>query len=166
MELLVIRSELAKILKLSTRRIDQLVKEGVLKRDDSGKYDLPEAVEAYFKYKLLTDEDVNYQREHTLFEKAKRQKAEIELEQLKGTLIFASEAEQAVATMVLTVKSRILGLPSKCAPLIIGQRDIVKITGILRDEVYQALTELSQTPQESMIDTETFVEDPLRGKMG
>ena len=166
MELSVIRAELAKILRLSTRRIDQLAKEGVLKRDELGKYDLPDAVEAYFKYKLLTDEDVNYQREHTLLEKAKRQKAEIELEQLKGTLIFASEAEQAVATMVLTVKSRLLSLPSKCSPLIIGQRDMGKITGILRDEIYQALTELSQTPQENMIDVETFVEDPLRIKMG
>lgn len=151
MELSVIRADLAKILRLSTRRIDQLAKEGVLKRDELGKYDLPDAVEAYFKYKLLTDEDINYQREHTLLERAKRQKAELELGILDGTLLIASEVEQGMAKLILTCRSRLLSIPSRCSSLIIGQRDMSKIAGILQDEIYAALTELSETPVEEII---------------
>jgi len=143
-------SELAGLLMLTPQRVNQLAKEGIIKREADGKYDLPKAIEAFYIYKLKTDEELNFAQEHTLLERAKRKKAEIELDQLEGTLLIATEVEQAMATMILTCKSRLLAIPSRCAPQLIGQRDMSKIASILKDEIYQALNELKEMPAEKL----------------
>jgi len=158
-------SDLAKVLVLTVQRVNQLAKDGTIKREADGKFDISSAVEAYYRFKLLTDAEVDYQKEHAKHEAAKRELAEIELLTVKNTLLYASEVKQMMVSMIVNVRSRLLSLPSRCAPQIIGQRDMSKIVEVLRVEVFQALNELSETPLEKMMG-DTFVEDPLRAKMG
>ncbi len=152
MEVIVNSSDLAKALKISARRVQQLVKEGILKREADGRYNLPDSVEAYYAFKYMPDNKLSYDLEHTLLEKAKREKAEIELEQLKGSLLYASDVEQAMATMILTCKSRLLSIPTKCATQIIGLKDLSVIVGIIRDEIYGALEELKEMPAPEVVE--------------
>lgn len=146
MEINVSASDLAKALKLTVRRVNQLAKQTVLRRQADGKFHLPDSVEAYYVFKLKSDDDLDYNREHALLEKAKRETAEIELEQLKGRLLYASDVEQAMATMILTAKSRLLSIPTKCASKAVGQKDLSAIVEIIRSEIYEALNELKETP--------------------
>jgi phage terminase Nu1 subunit (DNA packaging protein) len=143
-------AELAKILKMSTRRVNQLNKEGILIRGTDGNYYMPDAVEAYYAYKFKPTEKINYDIEHTLLEKAKRETAEIELELMKGSLIYTSEVEQLMASMILTCKSRLLTMAAKCAPKIIGQNQLAVIAQIINNEVSEALDELRQIPAEKL----------------
>jgi phage terminase Nu1 subunit (DNA packaging protein) len=143
-------TEMAKLLRLSVRRVNQLVKENILKKEIDGKFNIYESLDSYYSYKFKSNEELNYEIEHTLLEKAKREKAEIELEQLKGSLLYAIEVEELMANMILTCKSRLLSIPTKCAAKIIGKTDISLITNVIKNEVYDALNELSQIPAEKL----------------
>ncbi len=152
MELKVNSSDLAKVLKLGVRRVQVLAKEEVLKREADGNFHLPDAVDAYYAFKYRTDEDLNFEREHTLLEKTKREKAEIELDLLKGKILDAAEVEKLQANMIITFRSRILSMGSKCAPKLLGQKSIPVITEIINIEAHEALNELKQIPAEMLGD--------------
>jgi len=143
-------AELAKLLRLTSRRVNQLVKENVLKKEANGKFNTCDAIEAFYAFKFKTDEELNYDIEHTLLEKAKREKAEIELEQLKGSLLYAVDVEQLMANMIITYKSRTLSMPAKCATKVIGQTSLSVITEIIKTEVNELLNELKQIPFEKL----------------
>ncbi len=158
MDLNLSASDLAKVLKLSTRRVNQLVKESILKRGTDGKFYIPDAVEDYYAFKH-TGEKINYDQEHALLEKAKRETAKIELEQLKGQLLFATDVEAAMATMILNCKGRLMAIPSKCAPKVLGQKNLAVIQDEIKKEVYQALEELRQMPAPRDEDGDTDAAD-------
>lgn len=155
MEKYISSSDLAKVLRLTTQRVNQLAKEQILKREADGKFDLSDAVVKYFTFKFKTDEEINYARQHARLEKAKADMAEIELAEHEGSLLHAAEVEQAMASMILNCKSRLLSIPSKCSPRIIGQKSLAIVSDILRKEVYQALSELHEMPAEQMLNAPT-----------
>jgi len=150
MENYINKSELAQILGLSVRRINQLVKENVLKKEISGKFNTADTLETYYKFKFKTDEDLTYEHEHALLERAKREKAEIELAQLKNSLLYASDVEQLMKNIIQTFNTKTLSIPQKCAPKILGQTNLPVITEIIKREICSALTELAQIPAENL----------------
>jgi phage terminase Nu1 subunit (DNA packaging protein) len=154
MNLLVSSSDLAKVLRLTVQRVNQLAKEGVIKREADGKFNLPDRIEDYYAFKFKTDEEIDYEREHALLEAAKREKAEIELEQLKGSLLNAVDVEQAMSSMILTAKSRLLSVPTKAATRVIGQKNLSVIVEILKSEICNALDELKEMPAPPGDDTD------------
>ena len=133
---------MARLLRITTRRVRQLVEEGIIKKEADGTFNTPEVIDSFFAFKYKTDDAVNFEKEHALLEAAKREKAEIELEQLKGQLLYATDVEQAMATLILTTKSRLLSIPTKCATQVLGLKDLSVIVVIIRDEIYEALNEL------------------------
>lgn len=139
-------SYLAELLAISERRVNQLAADGTIKRDADGKFDPPSSIEAYYTFKLKTNEKVDYEKEKALHEAVKREKAEIQLEHYKGTLLSATDVERAMSSMILTAKSRLLALPAKVAPKVIGQKNIPVIEDIIKHEVNAALNELSEMP--------------------
>jgi phage terminase Nu1 subunit (DNA packaging protein) len=149
-------TELAKLLRLSSRRVSQLVKEGVIKKEANGTFDTPQALEDYFAFKFKDDNAVDYEKEHALLEAAKREKAEIELELLKGSLLYATDVEQVMATMILTCKSRLLSIPTKCATQVIGLKDLSTIVEIIRDAICEALNELKEIPAPEVIEDDAI----------
>ena len=74
---------LAKMIGLSERQIQRLVKEGVIKKNDNGKYLLVESVQGYLNYvedKSNTDVDL---KEEKIKQEIKRLKKDTELKDLK-----------------------------------------------------------------------------------
>lgn len=151
MEQYVSTADLAFILKLTSRRVNQLVDENVIFRESSGKFDVAESVENFFAYKFKSDEKVNYNLEHALFEKAKREKAELDLQERKKKLLKADDVEKLMSGMILTFKARLLNLPTKCASKIIGEKSLSVITEVLKEAVIEALGELRELPAEKVM---------------
>lgn len=137
---------LAELLAISERRVNQLAADGTLERTVDGKFDPPSAIEAYYTFKLKSNEKIDYDKEKALHEAVKREKSEIQLEQYKRTLLSAVDVERAMSSMILTAKSRLLALPAKVAPKVIGQKNIPVIEDIIKREVNAALCELSEMP--------------------
>jgi phage terminase Nu1 subunit (DNA packaging protein) len=135
---------MAKIMDLSERRINQLVSDGVIVKESDGQYNVMQVIIDYYKNKSGVEAGINYDQEHALHEKAKREKAEMINAKLKGQLHDAKDVEQVMTNMLVTFRSKMLGLPYKLAPKLVRQKSVNIISSVLDKEIKDALLELSE----------------------
>ena len=138
---------IAKLLKLSERRIQQLAKEGVIPKAERGKYDLIGSVQGYIDYLKakvggdFTAEEVLKNKNKLL--KAKAELAEIDKMKASGELISKEEVKRTWLELVQKVKQKLLSIPNKVAPVVVTIKSINEIKLILQDKIYEALYEIS-----------------------
>lgn len=157
--------QLAKILGLTDRRIQQLAQDELIPRIERDKYYAPDAVQAYMKQKIEqaeerkqnSDPEEQYLIEHARLEKAKREKAEIQISLMKGTVHTAEDVEREMAKMLIAFRAKILALPSKLAPRTAIMTDANKIEELIHKEVFLALQELKDYDPE-LFKHKTYVE--------
>ncbi|MDM8108582.1 hypothetical protein QUV93_01695 [Phascolarctobacterium faecium] len=135
-------ADLADILMITTRRVNQLVDEEVLAREPEGDFILPTAVAAYYEYKYADKDETTYLTEKARHEKAKRELAELELQKRRNEVHDAADVELVMTDMLTNLRNQLLGLPSKMAPQL-ANRDKDYIDQALTDEIQSRLTELS-----------------------
>lgn len=145
-------SVLANLFGLSTRRIRQLEGEGIINKVARGKYSLQENIKSYITFIKTTvdlkenkseETKVDYDEEHALLEKAKREKAELEVAAMMGKIHISEDVERVMNSMLSNFRSKVLALPSRAAPSLITLTSIVDIQEILQNEVLDVLHELS-----------------------
>ncbi|MFM1655639.1 hypothetical protein ACI7RC_26600 [Brevibacillus sp. B_LB10_24] len=152
-DLIVSTDTLATLLGFTRQRINQLAKEGILEKQAAGRYPLMKNVQRYIEY-LRTgvkdkgdgDEEAQakYWEEKALHEKAKRETAELKLGQLKNQLHDAADVELVMTNMLATFRSRILSIPEKVSPKVLGVKNLSEISDAINTEVLEALAELSE----------------------
>ena len=138
---------IAKLLKLSERRIQQLAKEGVIPKAERGKYDLIGSVQGYIDY-LKAKVGGEFTAEEVLKNKNKLLKAKAELAEkdkmkASGELIPKEEVKRTWLELVQKVKQKLLSIPNKVAPVVVTIKSINEIKLILQDKIYEALYEIS-----------------------
>ncbi|TKH43452.1 hypothetical protein C1I60_14260 [Paenibacillus terrae] len=138
--------ELAAIVGKSDRWIRQLTAEKVLQQCSRGKYNLGESVQSYLEHVSGGKEEdkrprlIDYKTEH---EKTKAEKAALELELLKGNLHATGDVEKLLADLIITTKSRLLGIPHRVATECENETaDIIE--SVVRREVESALAGLAR----------------------
>jgi len=133
----------AKFLDLTTRRVYQLVKAEVIERLPDGKFDLKDVSEKYYEFKFGSESrDLNQVKaEH---EEVKKRISELKLAKMEGKLHEADDVELIMTNMLVTFRNRILSIPSKLAPQLIGMKNIGKISDLIDRELRDALNELSE----------------------
>ena len=144
---------LANLFGMTPRRIRQLENEGVIKKVARGKYSLQENIKSYItfikasvnlKENNTEETKINYDEEHALLEKRKREKIELELASMRGTMHFSEDVERVMNDMLSNFRAKILALPSRVAPRLIGIDTIADIQEILQIEILEVLQELSE----------------------
>lgn len=142
---------IAKMFGLTSRRVRQLVEEQVIDRVGHGRFNLVDTVNKYIIHLKLqassNPSDIieeSYDYEKWLHEKAKRQKAEIELAHIKGEMHKSEDVEKVLNHMVMAFRAKMLALPSKLALQLSTIDDVNKIEAILERDIHQALSELSE----------------------
>jgi phage terminase Nu1 subunit (DNA packaging protein) len=142
---------IAKLLNLTERRIQQLVKENILPQPVSKKYDLIGCVRGYVKYlqdkvsgTRTDDSNLDVHKERARLIKAQADKAELEVAILQKRLIPAEEAELAFTNNVMKCRLRLLGLPTRMASDIAPLDDVTLIEEKLKNVIREALNELSK----------------------
>lgn len=135
-------ADLADILMITTRRVNQLVDEEVLAREPEGDFILPTAVAAYYEYKYADKDETTYLTEKARHEKAKRELAELELQRRRNEVHDAADVEMIMTDMLTNLRTQLLGLPAKMA-VQLANRDKDYIDQALTDEIQSRLTELS-----------------------
>ncbi|MGG4452319.1 hypothetical protein [Brevibacillus porteri] len=147
----ILTSELAAIVGKTPQWIRQLTRDKVLKQVSRGKYSLGEAVQAYCEHVSGGKEEeqkprlIDFKTQH---EKTKAEKAELELDQMKGNLHAAADVERLLSDLILTIKSRLLGVPSRIATDCENETaDVVE--SVVRREIETALSAMSKyTPDQ------------------
>ena len=152
-------SDIAHSLNISTRRVQQLVKIGILPTPVKGKYDLACCIRKYEQYlqeKLVqknqgqsTSSYGNVVTQKLRLLKAQADKAEFEVEILTGKYLLATEVELLWSGLIIAFRSRMLNIPTNLArQLMTVSNDFMAMVNILSQEIEQALLELSNYQHE------------------
>lgn len=160
---------IAKMFNMTERNVRYLVEEGVIARVAHGRYDLIDTVSRYITFLKMSFDGIDENKvmesldyEKWLHEKAKREKAEIELAHLKREMHKADEVEKIQNHMVMAFRSKMLSLPSKSALLLASKDDPKMIEALLERDIHEALAELAEYDAAQYF-TEDNVELELEG---
>lgn len=146
---------IAKIFGVTTRRVEQLKAEGIIKgQGKPTKYDLLPTIQTYIKY--LSDKangrekketTANLEAEKLAAEKrikeAKAEMVELELEELKGELHRASDVEAIVTDSALYIRSMLMAMPGKLAVDCAACKTASEAAERIKKEIYFILDNLS-----------------------
>lgn len=142
--------ELAEYLSVSDRRIRQLHKDGVVFKLSRGQYDLKRSVKGYVDF-LKKEKDTNIEKlkiakeaEVLTHERLRKRKTELIVQQMESKLHKEEDVEYYWNVGVQQAKSKLLSLPTKISPMLLGITEQREIQAILRSEISQALNELAE----------------------
>lgn len=142
---------LEKIIGVSDRRIRQLAEEGIIVRTAKGRYKLMESARNYIlslKVSMeasgadLPDGKLDLEEEKAIHERVKRQISELKLQTMRGELHKALDVERVMTDMLVSVKAKLLSMPTKLAPLLVARENADYIRTLINKEVLEALNEL------------------------
>ena len=150
---------IAKLLLLTDRRVQQLVKEGVIPKTEKNRYDLAPAVQGYIRF--LQERTIgnaaspaDFHVEKARLVKAQADKAEMEASELSGKLVRADEVKKELYEAITDCKNRLLSIPSKAAPIVANETEPGVVQSIIDDLVREALQEISEGADEpSQVDS-------------
>ena len=116
----VTEAELAEYLGLSTRRIRQLFKEGIVIKSQRGKYDLKSSVNKYInslrdreknKDENLEKLKISREAESLMHERLKKRKTELVVLQMEKKMHTSEDVEHFWNAMIMSAKSRLTSIP-------------------------------------------------------
>ena len=138
---------IAKLLDLSTRRVQQLVTEGVIPRAERGRYALAPTVQGYIGFLReravnadVGAADIGGHRSRKVKEEADQ--LEMKNAQMRGELLPRDEVHVAVTSTLALVRSKILALANKLAPVMAPEMTLAEAREIIKGECHDALNEL------------------------
>lgn len=146
---------IAKIFGVSTRRVEQLKSEGIIKgQGKPTKYDLLPTIQAYIRYlsnkahgreKKQTDAELETEKKsaEARYKKAKADMAELELKELRGELHRASDVEAIVTDHVMALRSMLMSMPGKVAVDMAAIKTAPEAAERMKKEVYFILDSLA-----------------------
>ena len=157
------QSEIAAKLGFSDRWLRKLVEDGVLKDPGRNAWDAVDAarqiiehqsgVIAKQKAEIATlhsqraaaeGASANKSDEDARLAKAKADKAEMEVAEMRGELIPAGQVAETFHGSIIIMKTRLNGIPAKAAPLAHGAPSVAAAEKVIRDHVDEALAELGK----------------------
>jgi len=161
-------TEVAEHLDLSTTRIHGLVKAGILPKSGRAAYDLTDCRIAYIRYireiaagRGSKDGAVDLVAERARLTKAQAEKVERENAVAEGKFLEVAVFHLMVTAAFMRVRSKLLALPSKMAPLVAPEMTPAEAQAKLRDAVHAALDELAATNVAGISDDGEIIEgDP------
>lgn len=147
---------IAKIFGVSTRRVEQLKTEGVIKgQGKPTKYDLLPTIQAYIRY--LSDKANGREKKETTAEleeaklraevdikEAKAKAAQMELKELQGKMHRAEDVEAITTGHVLFLRSMLMAMPGKLAVDLAGTHTAPEQADRVKREVYYLLERLAE----------------------
>ena len=140
--------KLCSTLNLSERRIQQLVKEGILRKEERGRYPFVENIKKYVMYLQARVDggeniiDLDEARKRKL--QAEAMLVELELATAQNNTISILDHGELIGSIGDTVRGRLLVLPSKLAPALALESKQGLCKQIIEDEIRSTLTEIAR----------------------
>jgi hypothetical protein len=143
---------IARLLMLTPRRVQQLVKEGIIPKAERGRYELVPAVQGYIRY--LKDRAIGGDmaggeaEDKARLMKARADIAQFEAQRLAEELAPVDEVERAWADLVASFRARCLAVPTKAAPMVAVEETTEACHEIIETFIHEALAEIAATKVE------------------
>jgi phage terminase Nu1 subunit (DNA packaging protein) len=145
--------KVAAFMNLTEMRVQQLVKEG-MPREGRGQYDPIKCAAWYIRFlqnalekksvPTLDGGFVGEKEERVRLLRADADLKEMELAKQRGQLIALPDVEAAYADLVLTTKARIMAIPARTAPDLVGETSRVMIQAKIEKACKEALAYLAK----------------------
>jgi phage terminase Nu1 subunit (DNA packaging protein) len=143
-------SELATILGVSPRRIQQLSDENVLPSLSRGKWELPACVQAYVAYKMVTvrSELTGDETDEQLkAEKLRKLTAEADIredlrDRQRAKLFHADDVIHVLGDCMSQIKAKILALPARLTLQLVGHKEPAVVNELLTGAVTELLNDI------------------------
>lgn len=147
---------LGALLNLDARRIQQLVKQGVLPKVRRGKYDLIPCAQAYIRYLQAQDDldGLNPAAEKARLDKERADEVAMKNDVTRGKLLRRAEVEAAWIAAMGNMRARLLAIPAKVAALVAGGTR-AEASAVIQEAVHEALAELSSVKVQAKTDPES-----------
>lgn len=149
---MVTSEEVARIIGKDARTVQLMAKQGILTCEKSGRknlYDLYTVIQEYCNhFAKLSTQKISSMEDEKLAEdirikRAKADMAELELQELKGTLHAAEDVEEMTTDLVLVIRSSFLALPGKVSAELAELDDARLVSERLKEEIFDILKDLS-----------------------
>lgn len=154
------QTQLGKILEVSQPRINQLIDEKIVLRDETSKNSavlLIDSLRNYYLSKNATGSGVDFWKEKGLHERAKRELTELKVQERKGELYEAETVEQVMIEQLTNFRTKLLGLPAKFAAQLEG-KSRAEIYDSLNAEIENCLSELAENYKNANFQNEEISE--------
>lgn len=142
--------ELAGILGLTPRRLQQLVAEGILEQEEKGTFLLGKAVTQYLLYikgGVKSDEELKLEldkkRAEVKMKKARARREELLTAELDGSMFRKEDVEAWTTDLVYAFKGAVMALPSRVAVDVAAEENPAACGAIVTREVKLILNELA-----------------------
>jgi phage terminase Nu1 subunit (DNA packaging protein) len=140
-------ADLAGLLGITKRSINSLSERGVLPRLANGQFNLAEGLQAYVLHREGVIEAEHgtgdFGRARAALYEERASMAKMTRERMEGGLVSVDEVYRTWTEIVVMVRARILALPSKLAPRLLGKTHASEVESILRVHCYEALEDLA-----------------------
>ena len=150
--------DLANLFGLTGQWINQLTRDGVIKRRETpaGKrYNVVESVRAYTQYlrdkaASRADKGIPEDKELEKFDaevrikRAKAEIAELEAQEVQGIMHRSEDVADMTEDLIYTVRGSLMALPGRLAVDVTSAQTAAEAAGIIRAEVFKVMQELSQ----------------------
>ncbi len=129
----------AHALLISTRRINQLARDGILSCERPGRFDPSVIVPEFLKFKVATREEHTLLEQKIRWNKARASREEMDLKVRTGELIETSKVEHEAFTVARITRDAMLSIPDRLAGLVTAESDQAKNHALLTKEIGAAL---------------------------
>lgn len=146
-------TKIASALNLEVRRVQQLVKEG-MPRETRGQYDAVKCMLWYIRYlqqvidkksvPTLDGGFVGEREERVRLLRADADLREMELAKERSLVIAIADYERTLADLILTTKARIMAMPPRLAPELVGETSRVMIQAKIEKACKESLAYLAR----------------------
>lgn len=137
--------ELAIVLGLSTRRIQQLVQDGQFEAVKRGRYLLAQSVSRYIEHISKRESDDEKAEAELSIKKAKAIMVTLEAKELQGKMHRSEDVAALTEDLTFTIRGMLLALPGRLAVDVAAASatEPAEIAKIIRKEVHAIMDELS-----------------------
>ena len=143
------RQQVAKLLMLSPRRVNQLAKQGIIPKEAEGRYDLIGSVQGYISY--LKENSINEIQGVITIAESKQRKlaaeakmAELQYDLESGKVVSLEYVRPQWESLVMAMKTKLLAIPNKLTPLLVSQDNFNYVNQLLHEHIAEALNELAK----------------------
>ena len=142
-------TELAMILSVTARRVQQMAQDGTIIAEKRGVFNLKDSVARYIAFLSPKDKDTSKQEQARLeaevsTKKAKAIMAVMEAQELQGKMHRSEDVAAMTEDLIYTMRQMLVALPGRCGVDTAATDNPAEAAEIIRKEVYKAMELLSE----------------------
>lgn len=144
-------TELAAVLGISVRRVQQLAQDGKIVAVSRGKFNLSDSVQRYIRLctkppRAEEEADLGRAKQiaETRLKEAKATIAKLEAEELEGKMHRAEDVAAMTEDLIYSIRGALNALPGRLAVDVAAAGSAAEAADVIRKEVYKVMKELSE----------------------